>query len=296
MSLLQYIQGARKGKAAHRLEREAMQDPFLADALDGYDKVQDYHSQRIKEMQQQISQRSRRNKNQYFYYWSMAAGILLLIGIGSYFALHQSITPSDSPVTALAEKMTQPIIEISQTDAKENASSQLLAQNDKAVQFTPPVIAKDEMVNNQSMELQDAKMLANADILPVDTSQTLLIAMKEDNKTLDEVVVMGYATQKKQEMTASVSKIIKEESPKKDSYKNFNDYVKKSLVHPTDDECKDAKGTVTLHFFVDENGRPYTITVKKSLCPSADAEAIRLVKEGPAWPLTEKELTQKIKF
>lgn len=37
MKLLDYIRGTRKGKEAHRLQKEAMRDPFLADAMDGYD-------------------------------------------------------------------------------------------------------------------------------------------------------------------------------------------------------------------------------------------------------------------
>ena len=37
MGLLSYIRGDRKGKAAHELERKAMQDSFLSEALDGYD-------------------------------------------------------------------------------------------------------------------------------------------------------------------------------------------------------------------------------------------------------------------
>ena len=32
MKLSDYIRGFRKGKEAHRLEKEAMRDPFLADA------------------------------------------------------------------------------------------------------------------------------------------------------------------------------------------------------------------------------------------------------------------------
>ena len=35
MKLSDYIRGFRKGKEAHRLEKEAMRDPFLADALKG---------------------------------------------------------------------------------------------------------------------------------------------------------------------------------------------------------------------------------------------------------------------
>ena len=40
MKLLDYIRGLRKGKEAHRLEKESMKDPFLADAMDGYHKVE----------------------------------------------------------------------------------------------------------------------------------------------------------------------------------------------------------------------------------------------------------------
>ena len=40
MKLSDYIRGFRKGKEAHRLEKEAMRDPFLADALEGYSRVE----------------------------------------------------------------------------------------------------------------------------------------------------------------------------------------------------------------------------------------------------------------
>ena len=40
MKLLDYIRGLRKGKEAHRLEKESMKDPFLADAMDGYHQVE----------------------------------------------------------------------------------------------------------------------------------------------------------------------------------------------------------------------------------------------------------------
>lgn len=41
MKLLDYIRGLRKGKEAHRLEKESMKDPFLADAMDGYGQVEE---------------------------------------------------------------------------------------------------------------------------------------------------------------------------------------------------------------------------------------------------------------
>ena len=55
MRLSDYIQGLRKGKEAHRLEKESMKDPFLADAIDGYNQVEGNHEQRIEQLRIQIS-------------------------------------------------------------------------------------------------------------------------------------------------------------------------------------------------------------------------------------------------
>ena len=49
MKLLDYIRGLRKGKEAHRLEKESMKDPFLADAMDGYHQVEGDHEQQIRQ-------------------------------------------------------------------------------------------------------------------------------------------------------------------------------------------------------------------------------------------------------
>lgn len=68
MKLLDYIQGLRKGKEAHRLERESMQDPFLADAMDGYSQVEGNHEQRIEKLRMQVSTYSTKKKNTRAYY------------------------------------------------------------------------------------------------------------------------------------------------------------------------------------------------------------------------------------
>ena len=56
MGLLSYIGGNRKGHEAHDLERESMQDPFLTDAIDGYDEVQEPDlSSHLRRMEESIS-------------------------------------------------------------------------------------------------------------------------------------------------------------------------------------------------------------------------------------------------
>ena len=85
MRLSDYIQGLRKGKEANRLEKESMKDPFLADAIDGYNQVEGNHEQRIEQLRIQISARSTKKRNTYAIIWSVAACLVIGFGISSYF-------------------------------------------------------------------------------------------------------------------------------------------------------------------------------------------------------------------
>ena len=85
MRLSDYIQGLRKGKEAHRLEKESMKAPFLADAIDGYNQVEGNHEQRIEQLRIQISARSTKKRNTYAIIWSVAACLVIGFGISSYF-------------------------------------------------------------------------------------------------------------------------------------------------------------------------------------------------------------------
>lgn len=87
MKLLDYIRGLRKGKEAHRLEKESMKDPFLADAMDGYHRVEGNQEQQIRKLQMIISARSTRKKNLYAIGWSVAACLIIGIGISTYFLI-----------------------------------------------------------------------------------------------------------------------------------------------------------------------------------------------------------------
>ena len=57
MKLLDYIRGLRKGKEAHRLEKESMKDPFLADAMDGYGQVEEEERLVMEERQREIMEK-----------------------------------------------------------------------------------------------------------------------------------------------------------------------------------------------------------------------------------------------
>ena len=103
MGLLSYIRGDRKGKAAHELERKAMQDPFLSEALDGYDDadVQDT-DKRLLRLQERVSRRTR--KRRVPIYGAVAAVLLLSLSVSIYLFTRYELP--DEELAVLAESRT----------------------------------------------------------------------------------------------------------------------------------------------------------------------------------------------
>ena len=127
--------------------------------------------------------------------------------------------------------------------------------------------------------------------------------MKEDSKTLDEVVVVGYGAKKNKKSTTLGSVVKVEEQAEKEitpqpviGKRSYQKYLKENLVRPADEKCAQVKGKVVLTFLVNKEGRPFYIKVKESLCESADKEAIRLIQEGPDWIYGNKLAEVTVKF
>ena len=64
---------------------------------------------------------------------------------------------------------------------------------------------------------------------------------------------------------------------------DYNDYLEKNKKVP--DGADDIHGSVVVRFNIDNNGNMKNFAIEKSLNETLDAEAIRLVKEGPSWHL-----------
>lgn len=379
MKLLDYIRGLRKGKEAHRLEKESMQDPFLADAMDGYNQVEGNHEQRIEKLQMQVSAHSAKKKNTYAITWSIAACLVIGFGISSYFLflkksmtdevfiaeesvpakLPEATTPATptnpatpaAPVTPRADKkemsasaVIEPMMEeaLEQTaelqevaatmDTSESASDKKMRMakvvtipNSNIIQGKvtdekgEPIIGASvaykgtnigtitNMNGEFSLVKKEGKKQLTAQFIgydpveiPVDTSQTMLIAMNENKQTLNEVVVVGYGTNKNKKSTTVVT--AKEQADKDITpqpvigKRKYQKYLKENLVRPTDEKCAQVKGKVVLTFLVNKEGRPFYIKVKESLCESSDKEAIRLIQEGPDWIYGNKSVEITVKF
>ena len=63
----------------------------------------------------------------------------------------------------------------------------------------------------------------------------------------------------------------------------FKEYIKANKKYPVVAKADNIQGTVFLVFTLETDGSVKKVEVTKSLHPAYDAEAIRLIQEGPKW-------------
>jgi len=120
MGLKDYIQGDRRGKDANRLEREAMSDPFLQDAMDGFDAVAGNHAQIIEQLEKKYTGATfvetghapslRRTR---MFYWSTAASVLILVGFSVFFFLDNPEKTAPAIAMLQSNETEQEIVNLS---------------------------------------------------------------------------------------------------------------------------------------------------------------------------------------
>ncbi|MFD2512362.1 carboxypeptidase-like regulatory domain-containing protein [Pontibacter locisalis] len=120
-------------------------------------------------------------------------------------------------------------------------------------------------------------------------SKDITVNMKENTMSLSEVVVVrgvGTTVTKSPATTPAVPLT---------GDKNYKVYLKENIRYTSNIQ----KGRVILHATVSPTGNLQNLKVSKSLCPSCDQEALRLVREGPSWKAATKDgkpVAQKVKI
>ena len=336
MSLIEYIKGQRHGKGAHDLERESMQDPFLSDAIDGFDSVEGSHIERIGDMRSRVSHRIRR-PNRRLAYISIAASLLVFVTIGGDFIFDNN--PKDiiakgeyssekevvnEQVRALPSVKETPIVvdEIVEEEAQmerdipqksrkpENGSLEMLSASEdlsdevvisgtvatksphKAV--TAKVNKADEEEGEGQAQAQAVEDLALIAGVTQDNSENAVTAEPQELRS----PVSSSSDLTRAATSQESKKATRLETPEpKIGWRSYRKYLKDSLRPPSDGDCAKLKGVVEVTFHIDKEGRPYDFVIGKSLCSDADAEAIRLVKEGSLWTCESfRRMTVEVKF
>ena len=172
-----YVQGKLSAKEMHAMEKAALDDPFLADAIEGMQQALHDHDEsvvtgQLQELQQQFQTRiagtGKKARVIAFHWWQAAAAAVVLIITGVW--IYSGITNRPEANTSLAqtEKAEQKTTTAQQNNPAEplHDSKQLSAATDSAV--TPAEINANTTTGNAGTLYKNNK--AKAKLLPAQAS------------------------------------------------------------------------------------------------------------------------------
>lgn len=217
MRLSDYIQGLRKGKEAHRLEKESMKDPFLADAIDGYNQVEGNHEQRIEQLQIQISARSTKKRNTYAIIWSVAACLVIGFGISSYFLFLKETPEPVIPIIPQKEIALVPTktktdsTPISPVSMKQADKKDIIAKSRTTISKPPSVpittMPMEEETSDQMVAATDEEVIMTTGASDPESVKKMRIAKMAVIPTND--IIKGKVTDQKGEPLIGASVMYK---------------------------------------------------------------------------------------
>lgn len=180
MKLKDYIQGKRRGKEANELERKALQDPFLQDALDGFDVVKGDHWADIDKMEKRLVRQKPKRSSRRNWIWSAAAMLVVFLGTQIYRWINQDEVIKTSQ----------------QIENKSIAVDSLVLENQEITTEIPKISQNPDLIAQSKPAKQ------------VKAKQSKAAArQKAKNKAQmaeDELVVVSFESQKKSEIARTV--------------------------------------------------------------------------------------------
>jgi hypothetical protein len=315
LTIQQYLEGKLDDKAMHELEKQALDDPFFADALEGYAQAKLPAGKQLSILQAQLQERiaqQQENKNVFHFSWQRlsvaAAACLLFVMASVLFLMRQqhvekrlasrprsidvALTPIDSIPGRESVIAAVPGDEI-------NSSTSGSANLEKSVSKDYASVAASKNPKKAKPDLNDPLIMAKgSSTAAVQNSDQALIkpqgegahiasrAKRADNEGsisgLNEVVVN------------TAPAINPDASQPLIGWDMYNKYLQDNIRKAVSEK---VTGSVVLYFNIAKDGKPLDILVRKGLTPAANLEAMRLIKEGPLWqPRQDSTATVIVRF
>jgi len=276
MQLKDYIQGNRQGKEANRLEREAMNDPFLQGALDGFDSVDGDHVKIIEQLEEKYtgSTAALQPKKRNLFYWVAAASILLFIGFGAYFLLEKP--KQNMPVFAevqpvKSENVTTADSSLPELESENKSKTLIVSQESR------PALDAESPVKNI-----DKNQVRNDTFIPFD-----MVSKTESNVA----VVDSHSSSEQSETTPLVAEITDKERTQTIQGKVLDEtgepVVGASIVEEgtQNGTITDSNGFFTLQLPTDDSSKliaSYLGYERKEINPSDENKTVILKEDNKA--------------
>lgn len=311
-----YISGTLDPKTMHLVEKEALEDPFIAEAIEGLSQSTAYSSQISllqKQLYDRISQQKETKKASVITWQRLsiaAAASVVFISVAIMFVMREQnskatqtaksksrgveVQLSPDPADSLPEAA---VIEDMPTAGKSSPLASVLidtAVNDRPINTDGNIYTVDEAVSKAITDIKEEGLAKNS---------------VRSDQSINEVVAKSYGVQQKKELQeANVSLETKaltvipeaELTPRLPlpiggtvAYDNYLSANNKFLK-------RDSIGkAVLLTFIVLPDGSPAEIKVIAGIKRKYNKEAIRLITDGPRWILPQSgnnKVSLEVKF
>lgn len=309
---LQYRRKRMTGKEMNDFERHLQKDPFAEEASEGFENADPDQAERdLLMLRKQITKRTVPHRIPWY---GIAASIAVLMILLSVLVVTNKKEPAEiayapqvqnkvenekpAPETKVVPPVKQ-IPEPAPVKIPEKVSEEV-AQNKRVAEIpvSDEVIsadnAREEKKPVEGLKMatephpvfikEKAPVLRNAIVTDTSGDTTNEIRLESDISALNEIVVVGYGAAKKKDNEDEYIKIPPEPVGGRTE---FDRYIRAYISRP-DTATSGQRVVVVLEFTVRNNGLIDSIKVVRSPGRSFSDEAIRLLKEGPAWkPATE---------
>lgn len=280
-----YLDGKLDARAMHKIEKQALEDPFVAQALAGLSespkRARGSVSLLQKQLYERISQQQVQKKETVFTWQRLsvaAAAAVMFISVSILFFMREKENREQQ-----AKGHTKKV-EVNMAPSPSGVDS---AKEEVYAAVTPVPMSVPQRINpkNKTGDLMAADQMKAADGTRQIQDGQQKIAEVTDKDTAGTAVI---ATSK-----AAVARVATVIAPaisvpaggwaKFDSYLNDNN---KLIANG-----KSGK-VVELSFTIDSEGNPSDLRIEKGALKDMDDEALRLIKEGPKWEVPKSSVSR----
>ena len=156
---------------------------------------------------------------------------------------------------------------------------QEIQQVKSSVKFTAPVIKKDEEVDEkETLKTQDELMNAKGSVSIADVQGN-----NEDGADIADLKQIVVEAPPEEVVEEKVFDVVEQMPDFPGGMSALMQYLSKHIKYPIIAEENGIQGRVIVTFVVEKNGSITDVQVIKSVDPSLDKEAVRVVKSMPHW-------------
>ena len=148
MQIRKYLDGQLDARAMHQLERRALDDPFLADALEGYGEAAKDQKGNLAELEERLQNRTEKKVRPMWMPISAAASVLVIIAFGIWlFTKDQGVKKKEIAEVVKPDILQKPPVPSpSVTDTIKPEKDKAIAVG-RAPEFSAPSVVADKAVS-----------------------------------------------------------------------------------------------------------------------------------------------------